>query len=62
MITNESSVNFFALADWGGLPVVYRTLPQQTSANQMAKLGVKYNTKFQLNLGDNFYCKYNNKN
>lgn len=57
LITNDSSVNFFVLADSGGRPVIYRTLTGQFTANQMGRLGPMYNTKFQLNIGDNFYCK-----
>ena len=48
--SNESSINFFVLADWGGLPIVHRTLVQQTTANQMGRMGSQYNTKFQLGL------------
>lgn len=57
--TNDSTINFFAIADWGGLPVIFRTPSQQSIADQMALLGPQLNTKFQLGLGDNFYCKQN---
>lgn len=56
--TNENSVNFFVLADWGGLPVLHQALVQKSSARLMAKLAPKYNTKFQIGLGDNFYCNF----
>ena len=54
--TSDSNVNFFVFAYWGGLPIVHRTLIQESTAYQMGKLGLKYNTKFQIGLGDNFYC------
>ena len=59
------------MADWGGLgvsgalscyanflPSANQPSPaQKLSATQMGALSTKYNTKFQLGLGDNFYCK-----
>ena len=56
--TNDSVVSFFALADWGGsgFPFLDETPAQASSAYRMAKLGASYRTKFQLGLGDNFYC------
>ena len=59
------------MADWGGLgvsgalscyvnflPSANKPSPaQRLSATQMGALSTKYNTKFQLGLGDNFYCK-----
>ena len=30
----------------------------KASAKGMGTVGSQYNTKFQLGLGDNFYCKY----
>jgi hypothetical protein len=70
--TNDPTVSFFALADWGGigysgayscylsfLPSANKASPaQKLSATQMGILGPQYNTKFQLALGDNFYCKF----
>ena len=68
--TNDPTVSFFALADWGGigftgayscylsfLPSANKASPAQIlSATQMGILGLQYNTKFQLALGD--YCKF----
>jgi len=70
--TNDPTVSFFALADWGGIGftgayscylsfLAIANLPspaQILSATQMGILGLQYNTKFQLALGDNFYCKF----
>jgi len=62
--TNEATVNFFALGDWGGFGVSTGSLALAkatpsgfASANLMGSMGSSYNTKFQLGLGDNFYCK-----
>ena len=63
MKTNDATVNFFALGDWGGLGVstgskaVATASPSgRATAEIMGTMGPKYNTKFQLGLGDNFYC------
>ena len=65
MNTADSSVNFMALGDWGGVGVslgpiaVAKSTPSGiASAKGMAALGAQYNTKFQLGLGDNFYCNF----
>jgi hypothetical protein len=64
--TADSSVNFMALGDWGGAGVslgsiaVAKSTPTGiASAKGMAALGAQYNAKFQLGLGDNFYCNFN---
>ena len=59
MYTNDSSVNFFALGDWGGngLGALDSATPSgSASAFGMGLFGSQYNTKFQIGLGDNFYC------
>jgi hypothetical protein len=69
--TNDPTVSFFALGDWGGagitgalscytslIPSLNTPSPAQlSSAKVMGILGSQYNSKFQLGLGDNFYCK-----
>lgn len=52
----EDEVNFFMIADWGGIPYFpYRTFIQQNIANLMNKLTKKMPVHFTLALGDNFY-------
>ena len=42
--------------DWGGIPVFpYRTVIEQAVASSISSLAKKYDTQFQLALGDNFY-------
>ncbi len=72
MNTNDPTVSFFALGDWGGagitgalscytslIPSLNTPSPAQlSSAKVMGILGSQHNSKFQLGLGDNFYCKF----
>ena len=54
--TDEDSVAFFVIGDWGGLPVYpYRTYIEKTTSDTMTAMAKMYNTKFQMALGDNFY-------
>jgi len=53
---SDNTVRFFALGDWGGLPVFpYRTIVEQNVALYMARRAKELNIHFQLTLGDNFY-------
>jgi hypothetical protein len=53
---SDKAVRFFALGDWGGLPVFpYRTIVEQNVALYMANRAKELNIHFQLSLGDNFY-------
>jgi len=52
-----------ALGDWGGagysfgpISAAKPTPTGKASASGMGSIGSQYNTKFQLGLGDNFYC------
>jgi len=63
--TTDSSVNFLALGDWGGasyslgsFSLARQTPSGSASAYGMGLIGAQYNTKFQLGLGDNFYCNF----
>jgi len=63
LFTNEETVSFFAIGDWGGVGVsigalaVAKSTPTGfASAGGMGTMGSELNTKFQLGLGDNFYC------
>ena len=65
MNTNDPTVNFLVLGDWGGVGVsvadkalAHATPSGMASASMMGSLGSTYNTKFQIGLGDNFYCIY----
>lgn len=49
-------MSFFALGDWGGGGLFSYTSAQKTVADQMAKMSSVYDTRFQIGLGDNFYC------
>lgn len=50
------SLNFFALGDWGGLPISPYTTPvEKAVAQEMGKLADLLNPEFVLGLGDNFY-------
>ena len=56
MITDSDIVSFFAIGDAGGLPIwPYKTLIERNVASLMKDLAKKYNTHFQISLGDNFY-------
>ncbi|XP_013379880.1 tartrate-resistant acid phosphatase type 5 [Lingula anatina] len=51
-----SSLRFLAVGDWGGLPSKPYTTHIETSvAHAMGQTAAKYQTKFTLALGDNFY-------
>ncbi|XP_013379887.1 tartrate-resistant acid phosphatase type 5 isoform X1 [Lingula anatina] len=53
---SDSSLRFLAVGDWGGLPSKPYTTHIETSvAHAMGKTAAKYQTKFTLALGDNFY-------
>ena len=58
--TNETAVSFFALGDWGGsgIPLLSKTPAELSSALQLGKMGSTLQTKFQIGLGDNFYCNF----
>ncbi|KAL3870035.1 hypothetical protein ACJMK2_042652 [Sinanodonta woodiana] len=50
------SLRFLVLGDWGGLPTIPYCTPVETNvARQMGSLTEKYDSKFNLALGDNFY-------
>ena len=54
--TPDDEVSFFAIGDWGGLPVFpFKTIIEQSTSGSMTSLAKFYNTKFQMALGDNFY-------
>lgn len=56
MITGGDTASFFAIGDWGGIPVFpFRTIIEQTTSKLMDQLAKSYNTLFQLAIGDNFY-------
>ena len=58
MTVAEDSVAFFAMGDWGGLPIwPYRTNIQTNTAKSLDQLSSSLNSRFQLLLGDNFYFK-----
>ena len=63
MNTPDATVNFLAIGDWGGVGVSVGNEALATAspsgkatANIMGSMGATYNTKFQIGLGDNFYC------
>lgn len=54
--TPEDDISFFAIGDWGGVPVFpFKTLIEQSTSSIMTSLAKLHNTKFQIALGDNFY-------
>jgi hypothetical protein len=54
--TKGDSVDFFVIADQGGMPdPLFFTPIQAYTADLMSKLGNYENTQFQFALGDNFY-------
>jgi tartrate-resistant acid phosphatase type 5 len=54
--TDDGTIRFFVVGDWGGLPSSPFDTPSEVAvAGAMGTLGVKLNTTFQLALGDNFY-------
>ena len=55
MNTSDADVNFFVVGDWGGSTNEHVTKIQASVASLMGKMGNKYNTKFQIGVGDNFY-------
>ncbi|RMZ94626.1 tartrate-resistant acid phosphatase type 5-like isoform X1, partial [Brachionus plicatilis] len=53
---NDTSANFFMIADQGGIPdPPYYTHILSHVSMLMAKLAKKHNTQFQFAMGDNFY-------
>lgn len=56
VIGADDSLNFFVLADWGGLPFTpFTTMVERAIAREMGKLAAAHNITFVLALGDNFY-------
>jgi len=54
----DDSLSFLVVGDWGGKNIYpYTTYGQKQVAEQMGKIGDKYNSKFTLGLGDNFYTE-----
>jgi len=55
-MTNDRSLNFLILGDWGGLPTSpYRTSVEKYIAMAMNTVATQRHTQFQIALGDNFY-------
>ncbi len=58
MKISDENARFFLLGDWGGSQwFPYRTLVQQRVADSMKKHAKKFQTHFQISLGDNFYLE-----
>ena len=52
---NDEAINFLALGDWGGAPLI-DTLPDQVkNAAGMGRVAREINADFVVTLGDNFY-------
>lgn len=50
------SLRFLAVGDWGGIPLFPYDTPIETAvAKQMAAVTERYDSSFNLALGDNFY-------
>lgn len=53
---NETSLNFFGLADWGGSPISpYTTSVEKAVAQQLGKVAQQLKPTFVMAFGDNFY-------